>query len=255
MTANPQGSIKPLRLLLVDDEPLARQRLRDLLAGIGEVEVLGEASTGREACELVARLSPDALLLDIAMPVMDGIEAAQHLAHMESPPAMVFCTAFDEHALAAFEAGAVDYLLKPIRAERLREALTRARRYSGETLRTLQERLPQRRQRSHLCARLRGHLRLIPLADIRYLQADEKYVVVHHTNGEDLIEEPLKALEAEFGELFLRIHRNCLVARDELVELRRGLDGQTRAKLRHVNELLEVSRRCLPMLRERVQER
>ncbi len=243
-----------MRIVIADDEPLARQRLRDLLDELGAVSVVGEASTGREACELANRLTPDTLLLDIAMPVMDGIEAAQHLAQMESPPAVIFCTAFDEHALAAFEAGAVDYLMKPIRASRLAEALQRARRFSGDELRALQERLPRARARSHLCARLRGNLRLIPLADVRYLQAEEKYVVVHHAHGEDLIEEPLKALEVEFGELFLRIHRNCLVARDELIELRRGLDGQTRAKLRHVSDLLEVSRRCLPMLRQRVRE-
>lgn len=244
----------PMRIIIADDEPLARQRLRDLLAAVGDVEVVGEAANGREACELSNALGPDTLLLDIAMPLMDGIEAAQHVAHMESPPAVIFCTAFDEHALAAFEAGAVDYLLKPIRASRLSEALQRARRFSSDDARALQTRLPQPRQRSHLCARLRGHLRLIPISEIRYLQAEEKYVVVHHANGEDLIEEPLKALEIEFGEQFLRIHRNCLVARDELIELRRGLDGQTRAKLRHVTTLLDVSRRCLPTLRQRVRE-
>ncbi len=243
-----------MRIVIADDEPLARQRLRDMLAALADVQVVGEASTGREACELANQLTPDAMLLDIAMPVMDGIEAAQHMAHMESPPAVIFCTAFDEHALAAFEAGAVDYLLKPIRASRLNEALLRARRFTGEDLRALQARLPRNRQRSHLCARLRGHLRLIPISDVRYLQAEEKYVVVHHANGEDLIEEPLKTLEIEFGEQFLRIHRNCLVAREELIELRRGLDGQTRAKLRHVTDLLEVSRRCLPTLRQRVRE-
>ncbi len=243
-----------MRILIADDEPLARQRLRDLLAAIDGVEVLGEATTGRQACELAHQWHPDTVLLDIAMPQMDGIEAAQHLALLDAPPAVVFCTAFDEHALAAFEAGAVDYLMKPIRASRLQEALQRARRYSGDDLRSVQQQLPQPRQRTHLCARLRGNLRLIPIDEVRYLQAEEKYVVVHHAHGEDLIEEPLKALEAEFGQQFLRIHRNCLIARDELVELRRGLDGQTRAKLRHVGDLLEVSRRCLPALRQTVRE-
>jgi len=243
-----------MRIVIADDEPLARQRLRDLLADIPDAEVVGEAATGREACELADRLTPDAVLLDIAMPVMDGLEAARHLAHLESPPAVVFCTAFDAHALAAFDAGAVDYLMKPIRGARLAEALQRARRFSGEQVRALEARLPETRQRSHLCARLRGNLRLIPIEEVRYLQAEEKYVVVHHANGEDLIEESLKSLEVEFGERFLRIHRNCLVARDELVELRRGVDGQTRARLRHANQLLEVSRRCLPTLRQRVRE-
>ncbi len=241
-----------MRIVIADDEPLARQRLHDLLLTVPDSDVVGEATTGREACELVDRLHPDVVLLDIAMPVMDGLEAARHLASLEPPPAVVFCTAYDAHALAAFDAGAIDYLMKPIRAERLAEALQRARRFGGEQARALGERLPAARRRSHLCARLRGSLRLIPLDEVRYLQADEKYVVVHHAHGEDLIEESLKALETEFGERFLRIHRNCLVARDELLELRRTPDGQTRARLRHSADLLEVSRRCLPGLRQRV---
>ncbi|MFA5683364.1 MAG: LytTR family DNA-binding domain-containing protein [Lysobacteraceae bacterium] len=243
-----------MRVLIADDEPLARQRLRDLLDEAGGVQVVGEAGNGREACEQADALRPDVALLDIAMPAMDGIEAARHIAGMESPPAVVFCTAYDAHALAAFEAGAIDYLLKPIRASRLQAALERARRYSGEQARELGQRLAPQRQRSHLCARLRGNLRLIPIHDVRYLQAEEKYVVVHHAQGEDLIEESLKSLEAEFGERFLRIHRNCLVARDQLAELRRCADGQTRVRLHHVDILLDVSRRCLPTLRQRLQE-
>lgn len=243
-----------MRILIVDDEPLARQRLRDLLADMEQVFVAGEASNGLEACEQAAELKPDAVLLDISMPVMDGIEAARHLSQLDSPPAVVFCTAYDAHALAAFDAGAVDYLLKPIRAARLADALGKARRFGSDETRELHARMPDTRRRSHLCARLRGILRLIPIADVRYLQAEEKYVVVHHSKGEDLIEESLKSLEAEFGDTFLRIHRNCLIASDELLELRRGADGHSRARLRNVSELLEVSRRCLPALRQRVQE-
>lgn len=243
-----------MRILIVDDEPLARQRLRDLLAQIDGTDVVAEAEHGRDACEQAAALRPDVVLLDIAMPVMDGLEAARHLAEMNHPPAVIFCTAFDEHALAAFEAGAVDYLLKPVRAERLREALGRARRLGPPELGALAKAAGEGRQRTHLCARLRGSMRLIPIEDIRYLQADEKYVVIHHAHGEDLIEDSLKSLEAEFGERFLRIHRNCLVAADEIMELRRGADGHTRARLRHVSELLDVSRRCLPGLRRKVLE-
>ena len=243
-----------MRILIVDDEPLARQRLRDLLASLDGVEVVAEAEDGRAACEQAAALKPDVVLLDIAMPVMDGLEAAGHLSGMSHAPAVVFCTAYDEHALAAFEAGAVDYLLKPVRGERLREALGRARRLGAPELATLGKAADGGRQRTHLCARLRGSMRLIPIEDIRYLQADEKYVVIHHAHGEDLIEDSLKSLEAEFGERFLRIHRNCLVASDEIMELRRGADGHTRARLRNVPELLDVSRRCLPGLRKKVLE-
>lgn len=241
-----------MRILIADDEPLARQRLRDLLAGVDGVEVVGEAADGRAACEMATERAPDVVLLDIAMPVMDGLEAALHLSGQTPAPAVVFCTAYDEHALAAFEAGAIDYLLKPVRAERLREALARARRLAPSELDRLGRVAGGARRRSHLCARLRGTMRLIPLDEVRYLQADEKYVVVHHARGEDLIEDSLKSLEAEFGDRFLRIHRNCLVAADELVELCRGPDGQTRARLRSVPELLDVSRRCLPRLRRKL---
>lgn len=243
-----------MRILIADDEPLARQRLRDLLAEVGSHEVVGEAANGREAIELAHALGPDAVLLDIAMPVLDGLEAAQHLSGFDPAPAVVFCTAYDEHALAAFEARAVDYLVKPIRRERLVDALLRARRYSGERAAAVADVLPQAARRTHLCARLRGSLRLLPLDEIHYLQAEEKYVVVHHARGEDLVEDSLKSLEQEFGDRFLRIHRNCLVAREELQELRRDADGQVHVKLRHVETPLEVSRRCLPQLRQRVRQ-
>jgi two-component system response regulator AlgR len=190
-------------------------------------------------------------LLDIAMPVMDGLEAARHLQTLETPPAVIFCTAFDSHALAAFEAAAIDYLVKPVRQERLAEALVRARRQRAgqQAARPLP---PSDKQRSHLSARLRGSLRLIPIEDVHYLQAEEKYVVVHHARGEDLIEESLKSLETEFGDRFQRIHRNCLVASEEFLELRRATDGAVHAVLRHGKTPLEVSRRCVPALREKL---
>jgi two-component system response regulator AlgR len=215
-------------------------------------EVIGEASNGREAIERALADDADAVLLDIAMPLMDGLEAARHLARLERPPAVVFCTAYDEHALAAFEAAAVDYLVKPVRRERLAEALERARRAraAGAAARLPSE--ASSRQRSHLSARLRGSLRLIPIEEVYYLQAEEKYVLVHHARGEDLIEESLKSLELEFGERFQRIHRNCLVATDEFQELRRLPDGQVQALLRHGREPLEVSRRCVAGLREKL---
>jgi two-component system response regulator AlgR len=166
----------------------------------------------------------------------------------------VFCTAYDQHALSAFDAAAVDYLVKPVRRERLAAALDRARTFvAGRQPRGDGAAEPGKR-RTHLCARLRGSLRLIPVEEIRYLHAEEKYVVVHHARGEDLIEESLKSLEHEFSERFVRIHRNCLIARDELVELRRLADGRIEAVLRHGEKPLEVSRRCVPHLRELVRQ-
>lgn len=241
-----------MRVLIADDEPLARQRLRDLLEDIGGHEIVGEAANGREACELADARGADLVLLDIAMPLLDGLEAAHHLSRFDPAPAVVFCTAYDKHALAAFEARAVDYLVKPIRRERLMEALERARRLTGERVDALEEAMPELHRRSHLCARLRGSLRLIPLDDVRFLQAEEKYVVVHHKRGEDLIEDSLKSLEEEFADRFLRIHRNCLVARDQLQELRRDNDGRVFVKLHTGDDLLEVSRRAVPALRQLV---
>ncbi len=240
-----------MKILIVDDEPLARQRLRGMLAELPDVEVVGEAGNGRDAVEQAEALAADAVLMDIAMPVMDGLEAARHLARSESHPAVIFCTAYDEHALAAFEAAAVDYLVKPVRQERLLEALQRARRGRTPAQVAAQSGLAQQ-QRSHLAARMRGSLRLIPIEDVYYLLAEEKYVLVHHARGEDLIEESLKSLEQEFADRFQRIHRNCLVANEEFLELRRQPDGQVQAILRHGKAPLEVSRRCVPTLREKL---
>jgi len=241
-----------MKVLIADDEAPARTRLRAMLGELPDWEVVAEAGDGRHPVEQAQAMAVDAVLLDIAMPVMDGLEAARHLARLEPGPAVVFCTAYDEHALAAFEAAAVDYLVKPVRLERLREALERARRSRvGAATRPVV--LPEaQRARTHLSARLRGNLRLIPIEDVYYLQAEEKYVLVHHARGEDLIEESLKALELEFVDRFQRIHRNCLVANDEFQELRRLPDGQVQAVLRHGKLPLEVSRRCVASLRERL---
>lgn len=238
------------RILIVDDEPLARQRLRDLIVEIGSnCTVVGETGNGRDAIALAQQLAANVVLLDIAMPVMDGLEAARHLAALEPSPAIIFCTAYDEHALAAFDAAAVDYLLKPVRPQRLREALERARRLAVGEARAL---APATRARSHLAARLRGALRLIPVHEVHYLHAEEKYVVVHHEHGEDLIEDSLKSLEEEFAERFVRIHRSCLVACDDVARLERAADGNTHVVLRSSGEPLEVSRRCLAAVRQRL---
>lgn len=233
-----------LKLVIADDEPLARERLRMLLADQAGVEVVAEAGDGQQVLDACAALRPHAVLLDIAMPGLDGLETARRLAGLVPPTAVVFCTAYDEHALSAFDAAALDYLVKPVRPERLAAALERVRSFhAGHPL-------PEEARRTQLCARLRGSLRVIPIDEVHYLQAEEKYVVVHHARGEDLIEEPLKALEEEFGDRFVRIHRNCLVARQELVELRRGADGHVQAVLRSGGVPLEVSRRCVPHLKQ-----
>ncbi len=239
-----------MNILIADDEPLARERLLTLLAEIGGHCVAGQVGDGRSALDACIAHAPDAILMDIEMPEMDGLEAARHLAALASPPAVIFCTAYDEHALAAFEAAAVDYLLKPVRIERLAAALQRAdARRAGQRQAPTTPILPGR-ARTHLAARLGASLRLIPVTEIRYLQAEEKYVVVHHGRAQDLVEDSLKSLETEFPGRFLRIHRNCLVAREQVAELRRNPEGIVHAILRDGGSVLEVSRRCLPLLRD-----
>ncbi len=240
-----------MKILIVDDEPLARARLRTLIGelAMAGVEVVGEAVDGVDAILAHESAPVDAVLLDIAMPRMDGLEAARHLAALEQPPAVIFCTAFDEHALAAFEAHAVDYLVKPVSRERLRIAIERARKFTAEQIRRIGDEVRQE-SRSHICARIRGSLRLVPIGEIAYFLAEDKYVVVHHDGGEVLIEESLKALEDEFHGRFVRIHRNCLVAVDRITALERGGEGGTMAIVRGARQPLEVSRRCLPTVRE-----
>jgi two-component system, LytTR family, response regulator AlgR len=240
-----------MKVLIADDEPLARERMVDMLKEIPQIELVDLAQNGKDAVEKAEAHQVDVVLMDIAMPVMDGLEAARHLQQSGRSPAIIFCTAYDEHALAAFETAAVDYLVKPVRKERLLQALDRARTHRAG-MQAVATPSSNNKQRSHLSARLRGSLRLIAVEDIYYLQADEKYVVVHHARGEDLIEESLKSLEIEFSEHFLRIHRNCLVARSEFLELRRSLDGSMHAVLRRTKEVLEISRRCVPILREQL---
>jgi len=241
-----------MKILIADDEALARERMRALLGEIGGMDVVAEAADGGAALSLAESTGADLVLLDIMMPVLDGLETARHLAALPEPPAVVFCTAYDDHALAAFEASAVDYLVKPVRRERLAAALERARRFSGERHADLRARLPEARQRSHICARVRGSLKLVPIGEVVYFVAEDKYVLVHHDGGEVLIEESLKTLEDEFGERFVRIHRNCLVARDRLLGLRRSGDGQSHVDVRGAAAPLEVSRRNLAALRDLV---
>lgn len=237
-----------MRVLIVDDEPPARERLRSLLAEIPGCAVVGEAATGAEALAAVAQAAPDVVLLDIRMPGMDGLEAARHLARLDSPPAVVFTTAYDQHALAAFEAQARDYLLKPVRRERLEQSLAAARSLNRAQLEALQ-RAGAEAARSHVSANVRGRLQLVAVREVAAFKADQKYVSVLHAGGELLIEDSLVSLEQEFGVRFLRIHRNALVCPDFLEALEKTPSGQCRVRMRGVRETLEVSRRHLPELR------
>jgi len=239
-----------MRILVVDDEALARSRLRGLLAGDESHQVVAEADSGEACLALVAKHRPDVVLLDIRMPGMDGIETARHLAALAEPPAVIFTTAYDAFAVQAFDAQAVGYLLKPVRGERLTEALRRAARPTRPQLAALTGAGSTPRRR--IAAKLGDALRLIPVDTIRYFQADQKYVTVHHEGGADLIDESLKDLETEFQETFVRIHRNALVALQYMAALERDARGILLARLDGVTETLAVSRRHAPEVRRRI---
>jgi len=240
-----------MKCLVVDDESLARQRLTRLLEGMGEWTVCGEAANGEQALQQVQLLRPDLVLMDIRMPGMDGLESARHMVQLENPPALVFATAYGDHALEAFETQAVDYLLKPIHPQRLLQALDKARRLSSVQLEKLQNSQAGSR-RMHLCARKRGNLELIPIDEVVYLQADNKYVTVCSATQQILIEESLKSLEREFSSYFIRIHRNALVAVTAIRGLGKNVDGHSCVLLEGVEERPEVSRRLLPDVRKRI---
>ena len=239
-----------MKVLLVDDEALARERLRRLLNELPDCVVCGEAAEGQAALALYAQTRPDVVLMDIRMPGMDGLEAARHLAGLPDPPAVVFTTAFGDHALEAFEACAVDYLLKPIRRERLAAALGNARRLTrAQAVRLDTENGGVRNQ---ICVRVRGNLHLVPVPDVRFFRADNKYVTLRTGDAEYLVEESLKNLEEEFAARFIRIHRNALVAADFVTGLEKDAAGRCLVALAGVDERLEVSRRHQADLRIRL---
>lgn len=239
-----------MRILVVDDEALARDRLKALLAADATHEVVGEADTGEGCLRLVNRLRPDVVLLDIRMPGMDGIETARHLAALAEAPAVIFVTAYDAFAIEAFDAQAVGYLLKPVRENRLSEALQRAARPTRPQLAALAGTGSERRRQ--IAAKLGDALRLIPVDTITYFQADQKYVTVHHEGGTDLIDESLKDLESEFAGDFVRIHRNALVALKCITALERDALGMLYVRLEEVEQPLAVSRRHAAGLRKRM---
>ena len=262
-------STRPLSVLIVDDEPLARTRLSALLSDLQSqiaTTVVGESGNGKDALRQIEALNPDVVLLDVQMPGMNGVEVARHAALIKpQPPVIIFSTAFDEFALQAFEVQAIDYLVKPVRATRLFDALERARRridernavrvgeaaVGTETLGRVAKMAGLARR--HISVSERGKLFLVPVMDVVYFRAEMKYTTIRTRDREYLTEESLSTLENEFGDLFLRIHRNALVARDAITGSVKGAGGEAddgeggdngwNIVLRGVPETLPVSRR------------
>ncbi|HUH31992.1 MAG TPA: LytTR family DNA-binding domain-containing protein [Rhodanobacter sp.] len=229
-----------MRVLIVDDEPLARARLAALLGACADVEIAGAVGDGEAALGAINAAPPDVVLLDINMPGIDGVALAQRLSG-RTRLQVIFCTAYDTHALEAFELGAVDYLLKPVRLERLREALARAQRRHADAAST---------PPIYLRGRLRGEQIRIALDAVICLLAEEKYVVVRHHDGELLIEESLRQLEEAYPGQLIRLHRNCLVPPARLLGLKTLADGRVLARLDSTDFTPEVSRRNLAAVRK-----
>jgi two-component system response regulator AlgR len=244
----------PLKVFIVDDETPARERLKELLGDIAAevpTSVVGEARHGVEAVELIPGSDAQVVLLDIKMPGMGGLEVARHLGGLEEAPRIVFVTAHDRHAVEAFELNALDYLLKPVRAERLAAALRKASVPEGEKLEKAAE-----APREYLSVPERHRIALVPVRDILFLRAEQKYVTVRTRSREYLVEEPLVALEREFAARLVRIHRNCLVARAAIRGFERAPGEEDEAHwlvlLDGVDEKLPVSRRQWPLVRDLV---
>jgi two-component system, LytTR family, response regulator AlgR len=244
---------KPLKILIVDDEPLARDRLCVLLADVADqlpTEVVGVAGNGLEALAVLREQVADVVLADIRMPGMDGIELAGHLGGLEKPPLVIFTTAYDNYAVQAFDLNAVDYLLKPVRAQRLLTALQKATSVAATVDPVVILDLGRELRgcgRTHLSCHERGRLLLIPIGDVLYFKADLKYVTARTVDREYLLDEALTHLESEFAERFIRLHRAVLVAPSALAGFEKAADDDAEAYgwalLRDVPEKLPVSRR------------
>lgn len=234
-----------LKILVIDDEIPARNRLRRMLAGIPETQVVGEAATGNEALDLITLETPDVLLLDISMPGLDGMTLAKMLQDQASSPAVIFCTAWSDQAVDAFACDAVDYLVKPVRQERLETALNKAQRYvdsnkpaNTEFLRSTQG----------------GKVKLLPLDEVICLYSEDKYTMVIHEKGKQLIDQPLLELEKAYANILVRVHRSALVARNRIRGLEKNHDEGHHLFLEGSDEQPLVSRRNLPAVRKLIRE-
>ncbi|WP_461517474.1 LytR/AlgR family response regulator transcription factor [Porticoccus sp.] len=244
-----------MKVLIVDDEPLARDRLKRMLSSIGGCMVVGEAGSGEQALSAAEELSPDVVFMDVRMPGMDGLAAAQYLANLNPPPAVIFCTAYDDYAVEAFSSQAIGYLLKPIKQAELENAIMRTKRINKAQLSELQDSpFFQAEGRSHIAAKNRRGIDLVAVADIRLFQADHKYVTAYHMDGESLLDETLKELEDEFEGRFVRIHRNALVSIPHIEGLERNIDGQFFVRLQGMDIRPQVSRRHVAPLRKLLEQ-
>ncbi len=235
-----------LNILIIDDEQPARDRLRRLVGNLPGFEVSGEAPNSSAALEQIRRLTPDILLLDISMPGMDGMALARVLQEGGASPAIIFCTAYQDQALKAFEVEAIDYLVKPVREERLEKSLEKARRFLGKD--------DTKGEEHYVRSTVGGKVVLTPIQRVICMIAEDKYTTVIHEKGSTVIDESLTELEQKYGALFFRVHRNALVSRKHLRGLTRSKEGPVQALLSGTDRMPEVSRRNVSALRKLLSE-
>jgi len=235
-----------LRVLIVDDEAPARKRLRRMLAEVPGVHVVAEATSGEDAIGLIQLKKPDVLLLDISMPGLDGMTLAQMLHSGGQSPAVIFCTAWSDQAVEAFDCEAVDYLVKPVRAERLERALDKARRSLTRPDSDMAD--------VFLRSTLGGKVRLLPMAEVIYLVAEDKYTTAVHEKGRMVINQSLLELEKEHANIIVRVHRGTLVLKNRIRGLEKAHDGRHFLKLDGCEDRPQVSRRSLPAIRKLIRE-
>lgn len=235
-----------LNILIIDDEQPARDRMRRLLGNFPKFEIAGEAASSAEALERIRELSPDILLLDISMPGMNGMALARVLQEGGASPAIIFCTAYQDQALNAFEVEAVDYLVKPVREERLEKSLEKARRFLGKE--------DVHEEGHYVRSTVGGKVVLTPIHRVICMVSEDKYTTVIHEKGDTVIDESLTELEQRYPAFFFRIHRNALVSRKHLRGLERTREGLTLVLLSGTERKPEVSRRKVASLRKLLSE-
>ena len=239
-----------MQVLVVDDELLARERAKRLIDQIEGYSVAGEAVNGQAALAVIEELDPDIVLLDIRMPGDDGLVTAKNIALLDEPPAVIFCTAYNEYAVEAFDTLAVGYLLKPLQEDQLAQTLEKASKINKVQKAAIERGEDDSDRRRHIAAKTRRGVELVPISDVYCFVADQKYVTIIHKGGETLIDDTLKELEGEFDGAFVRVHRNALVAVKFIEKLERMPSGQYELQLKETEFRPIVSRRHVASVRE-----
>lgn len=234
--------------IIVDDEPLARSRMQRFLEAEGKINVLAQATNGKEAVQLVNEHKPDIVFMDVEMPVLNGIEAAKEIINQRArPPAIIFCTAYDQYAVEAFKTQAVGYLLKPVSVEELNKAILSARRVSKLQIQNILEGLDQGQ---NITIQQNGFLSKLPIDEVIYFRAEDKQVIAGKGDNEVIVDYTMKMLEQKLLNDFIRVHRNALVNRQYIVSLYQDESGQNCIKLKNDNHIFPVSRRHLSAIRK-----